>query len=91
MYVIVHTRGGDAARDLLTEQPSRSDSRRIRDILLELGLKAEPLHPGATEPELACQLFVRVPTEQMATEVGRRLTNAGVVEAAYAKPPDSAP
>jgi hypothetical protein len=90
MFVILHIRQ-DVVREIASGTAHSRDAAALHVLLGELGLTLEPLHPGATDPELASQFFVTVPDERTAAEVSRRLGIQGAVEAAYLKPPDAAP
>lgn len=90
MYITVQLCEG-LAQDLTRRQPRLADTRRLREVLSELQVTLQPLHPGVDDPELGRQFYVSVPHEQQAEEIAERLRQSGVVEAAYVKPPDAAP
>jgi hypothetical protein len=79
------------ARDLRRDHPALAGSRRLQQIVSELGLQLEAMHPDTSDPELASQFYVSAPNAQAAAEIRQRIEEAGVVEAVYVKPPAGPP
>ena len=65
------------------EEALRAASRAV-------GVPIEPTHPGVTDPELAAWAHARVPADEADRAVAR-LAARPEVDAAYVKPPGSAP
>ena len=55
------------------------------------GVPFVPLHPDASDPELACWFAVEVEGAEAAERVVRELRQVPGVEAAYVKPADTPP
>jgi hypothetical protein len=81
----------DVARVLQQEAPPTAESGELLEIVHELGVVLEPVHPGAEDPLLAPYFTVEVPDAETAERVIARLRESGAVEAAYVKPPDELP
>ncbi len=81
----------DVASALHRRQSSTTASRELSQVMDELGVALEPIHPGAEDPYLAPYFTVEVPDTATAERVIARLQNCEAVEAAYVKPPDAMP
>lgn len=90
MLVTIHTHSAMAC-DLRLDHPALAGSRRLQQIVADFGLQLEAMHPDTLDPELASQFYVSAPNPQAATEVRRRIEEAGIVEAVYVKPPEGPP
>ena len=90
MFVTIHTPIA-MARDLRRACPALVESRRLQMIVSKLGLRLEAMYPDTADPELASQFYIAAPNQQEATELRRRIHEAGIVEAVYVKPPEGPP
>jgi hypothetical protein len=79
------------AHDLRREHPALAATYRLLQIVSELGLRLEAMHPDTSDTELASQFYVSAPNARTAAEVRRRIEEAGVVDAVYVKPPEGPP
>lgn len=77
----------DVARVLHQQAPPTSGSQKLTQVLQELGVALEPVHPGMQEPELIKWFTINVPDRVTAERVVTRLLEGDMVEAAYVKPP----
>ena len=72
----------------LRKSPAHS---QLSQLAAELGITFEPLHPGATDPQLQTFFSVEVDDDEKAQQVIERLLANPAVAAAYTKPLDAAP
>jgi hypothetical protein len=90
MHVTIRLRP-DAALTLHGRQPPTSESEELLQTVEQLGMRLEPMHPGAAEPHLASYFTVEVQDPATAERMIARLQHCPAIEAAYLKPPDELP
>lgn len=80
----------EIARSLQGNQEPSAEATEILRLARDRGLSLKPVHPGAADPLLSPYFHVEVPDEK-AEEIIEALNKSGLVEGAYAKPPDELP
>ena len=90
MDIIVQVESA-TAHALQGSDPATSAVDELRRATRELGLRLEPLHPGAADPHLAPYFIVVAPDLAAAERAAERLRRCQAVTAAYVKPPDALP
>jgi hypothetical protein len=68
-----------------------SETEELLNVVAELGVRLEPLHPGQTHPLLMPHFMVDTPNRETAEKVIERLSRFKSVEAAYLKPDEELP
>lgn len=63
----------------------------ILSVLSGAGASIEPLHSGSDDPRLGRYFIIRVPEDEKAEDLARRLRSLEPTEAAYIKPHGEAP
>jgi hypothetical protein len=90
MKVIIQV-SADVARALRQRSPPIAESEELLRIIETLGLRLEPMHHDADDPNLQTYFTVEVQDQATAQRVIDRLQQLEGIEAAYVKPPDELP
>jgi hypothetical protein len=90
MYITIQLQR-EAAQALQGQQPETKAAEQVLKAANELGVELKPMHPGATDPDLASYFFVEVPDAATAEKAVSRLSSCSAIEAAYLKPADELP
>ena len=80
----------DVALALHQQTPS-DESEELLELLKNLGVTLEPMHPGARDPLLTPFFMVVVPDQATAERVIASLGESEAVEGVYIKPPEALP
>jgi hypothetical protein len=86
--VSVHVRP-DVARALQAGEAETPASKEILEEASRLGVALEPVHPGASAPDLLTHFTVYVEDAEKARAVAETLQRSDAVEGAYVTPPAS--
>ena len=80
----------NAAETLHGLRPS-PEGEQLRAMVAHLGLRLEPMHPGASEPSMRQYFTTHFADKTAASNVVAQLQQNPSVEAAYVKPGDELP
>jgi len=81
----------DVSLSLQNNTNSTGNSQQLLNLMSELNVKINPLHPGTKDPSLITWFSIKLPDETKADEAVKRLKMCKGVEAAYKKPPMELP
>jgi len=81
----------DVSLSLQNNTNSSGNSQQLLNLMSEINLKINPLHPGTKDPSLITWFYLMIADETKADEAVRRLKMCKCVESAYKKPPGEPP